>query len=154
MVGSICRDTPPIAWFNTVLGSNFVKRLAWAGLLPNIRRSYQIAICSHEYFVLYCDFKQWNTTIEWLEKWATTRIMSFQVDKQIQVFPETVQFYLSLLQAFKINYGMSLHLFKGIQLSILIKVGKQSFPHTNVVSLPITREILLKITGHQLTDGY
>lgn len=119
-----------------------------------MRRSYQIAIRSHKYFALYCDFKPWNTTIEWLEKWAATRIMSFQVDKQIQVFPETVQFYLSLLQAFQINYGMSLQLFKGIQSSILIKVGKQSSPHTNAVSLSITREILLKITRHQLIDGY
>ncbi len=48
---------------------------------------------------------------------------------------------------------MLLQLFNKPGLSLLIKGDKQFFPNTKAVRLPITREIPLKITRHQLTDS-
>ncbi len=46
-----------------------------------------------------------------------------------------------------------LQTFEGPKLSLLIKSNKLSFSNTNTVCLLITREIFLKITKHQPTDG-
>lgn len=79
--------------------------------------------------------------------------MGSQVDKKGQVLLKTVLSYLSLLRANHVDHTMPLQAFEGPQLSPLIKGGKRSFPHTKAVCLPLTREILVKITRHQPTDG-
>lgn len=76
---SVCYNSPPTTWFNTISGSNLVKHLVWAWSSLDMRYGYQTAICSYEYFALYRDFKFWPATREWLEEWTSTRIMGWQV---------------------------------------------------------------------------
>ncbi len=79
--------------------------------------------------------------------------MDFKVGKQSQILLETVFFYLLSLLTYYVNHRMILQLFKRFQLVFFIKVVKQSFLYLIAVYLPIIKEIFLKITRHQLTDG-
>ncbi len=129
LAGSVCYNTPLIVWFNTISGSNFVKRLVLASLSPDMRCSYQSATCSSNYFTLNRSFNPWLTTMEWLEKKAAICITGFQVNKQWQVLTKTIFFYFSLLWIHYIDHRMVPQLFEVLKLSFLIKSGKQSFPH-------------------------
>ncbi len=97
--GTVCYNFRLTALLNVVLDSNLVKRSVSAVLLPNICCSYQKSIWSYKYFALYFGFNLWAVMTDWPEKWAVKRIIGFQVDKQDQVFLETLLFYLSLLHA-------------------------------------------------------
>lgn len=91
--------------------------------------------------------------MNWLEEQLATRIIGFYVDKQGQVFSKTILSYFLLLWAYYSKRRMNLQLFKMPWLSFLIKGGKQTFLHTKAACLLITKEILLKITKHQPTNG-
>ncbi len=51
------------------------------------------------------------------------------------------------------KHNLALQSFEGPRLNFLIREDKRSFLQTKTVRLPITKEILLKITRYQPTDG-
>ena len=81
-----------------------------------------------------------------LEEWTPNRIFGSILPKQGQLKPETVANYLSTLKSYYIDRRMSLKGFDDPCMGLIIKRGKRLFPSKKRNRLPITKDILEKIT--------
>ncbi len=85
-----------------------------------------------------------------LEEWATTRIFGSRLPKQTQIKPDAVLSYFSALKSNHIARRLSLLGFVDPRMVPIIKGGRKPFPSKNRNCLPITKEILEKITEEEL----
>ena len=85
-----------------------------------------------------------------LEKWAATRIFGSTLPKQGQIKPDAVLSYLSALKSYHIDRRLSLGGFDDPRMALIIKGGRRLFPSKKRNRLPITKEILEKITEEEL----
>ena len=81
-----------------------------------------------------------------LEEWAANRIFGSILPKQGQIKPDTVASYLSALKSYHIDRQLSLKGFDDPRMALIIKGGKRLFPSKKKNRLPITKDILEKIT--------
>lgn len=81
-----------------------------------------------------------------LEEWVSNRIVGSSIPKQGQIKPDTVLSYLSGLRAYHIDHHMSLEVFDAPRLAWIIKGGKRLYPSHKKNRLPVTKDILERIT--------
>lgn len=84
-----------------------------------------------------------------LEEWAANRIYGSTLPKQGQIKPDTVSSYLSALKSYHIDRRLSLKGFDDPRMALIIKGGKRLFPSKKKNRLPITKDILEKITKEE-----
>ncbi len=84
-----------------------------------------------------------------LEEWAATRIVGSTLPKQGQIKPSAVLNYLSALKLYHIDRRLSLRGFDDPRMALIIKGGRRLFPSKKRNRLPITKEILEKITEEE-----
>lgn len=72
--------------------------------------------------------------------------------KQGQVKPETMSRNLSALKSYQINCHLSLEAFDTPRIALIIKGGKKLFPKEKTTRLPITKDVLEKITDYEPVD--
>ena len=139
-------DEPPTSYLSSTPGSTIVKRLAWYGLASDTRKGYSSAIDSYEAFCAVFNVQPWPASASILEEWAANRIFGSTLPKQGQVKPETVSSYLSALKSYHIDRQLSLEGLNDPRMALIIKGGKRLFPSKKRNRLPITKDVLTKIT--------
>ncbi len=152
MAEHIVFDDPPAAYLSIIPGSPIVKRLAWYGLAPDTRKGYNSAIESFESFYAMMQRPEWPATKFLLEEWVAHRIFGSTLPKQGQVKPETVGTYLSALKSYHIDCHLSLEAFEIPQIALIRKAGKKLFPKQKATRLPITKDILERMTEPEPID--
>ncbi len=152
MAEPIVFDDPPAAYLSFTPGSAIVKRLAWYDLAPNTRKGYNSAIESFESFCAMMQRPAWPATKFLLEEWIAHRIFRSTLSKQGQVKPETVGTYFSALKLYHINRHLSLEAFDTPRIALIIKGGKRLFPKQKAKRLPITKDILERLTEQEPMD--
>ncbi len=85
-----------------------------------------------------------------LEKWAATRILGSTLPKEGQMKPDAVLSYLSALKSYHIHRRLNLGGFGDPRMALIIKSGRRLFPRKKRNRLPITKEMLEKITEGEL----
>lgn len=140
---------PPASYLSSTSGSTIVKRLTWNGVSAETRNGYQTVIDSYKTFCMLFNLPAWPATSHTLEKWSANWIYGSNLSKQGQIKPDTVLSYLSELQAYHIDHSLPLDAFEGPHLAWIIKRGKKLFPQVKAKRLPITKDILQKITPKQ-----
>ncbi len=85
-----------------------------------------------------------------LEEWVATRIFGSTLPKQSQIKPDAVLSYLLALKSYHIDWWVSLGGFDNPRMALIIKDGRRLFPSKKRNCLPITKEILKKITEEGL----
>ncbi len=139
-------NVPPASYLSSTLGSTIVKRLALYGLAPNTRKGYPAAISSYVSFCALYNKEPWPASTTMLEEWAATRIYRTTLPKQGQVKPDMVLSYLSALKSYQIDKSLSLKGIDDPQMAPFIKGWRSLFPSKKQNRLPITKDILEKIT--------
>lgn len=81
-----------------------------------------------------------------LEEWAANRIFESTLPKQGQIKSDTVASYLSALNSYHIDRRLSLKGIDNPRMALIIKGVKRLFPSKKRNRLPITKDILEKIT--------
>lgn len=81
-----------------------------------------------------------------MEEWVAYQIYSSTISKQGQVKPETMSNYLSVFKFYHVDHHYSLKAFNTPHIVLIIKGGKRLFPKQKATHLPITKDILEKIT--------
>lgn len=93
----------PASYLLCTSGSIIVKRLAWYGLVPNIRKGYAAAINAYVLFcALYNKEPELASTII-LKEWAATRMYGSTLPKQGQIKPDIILSYLLALKSYYFN---------------------------------------------------
>lgn len=87
-----------------------------------------------------------------LEKWVAYRIYGSTLPKQGQVKPKTMSSYLSALKSYHIDRHLSFEAFDTPRIALIIKGEKRLFPKQKATRLPITKDILEKITDNEPVD--
>lgn len=87
-----------------------------------------------------------------MEKWVAYRIYGSTLPKQGQVKPEAMSSYLFALKSYHIDRHLSLEAFNTPRIALMIKSGKRPFPKQKATRLPITKDILEKITENEPVD--
>lgn len=136
----------PASYLSSTPGSAIVKRLAWYGLTPDTRKGYSASINSYVSFCALHSEEPWAAKTTMLEEWAANRIFGSTLPKQRQVKPNTVLSYLSALKSYHIDKRLSLKSFDDPRMAFIIKGRKRLFPSKKRNRLPITQDILEKIT--------
>lgn len=81
-----------------------------------------------------------------LGEWVTGRIFGSTTTKQGQIKPETVETYLSALRSYHVDQRMPTEVFESPWLKRIIKGGHRLFPSAKRNRLPITKDVLRRIT--------
>lgn len=84
-----------------------------------------------------------------LEEWAANWCYASTLLKQSQIKPDTVVSYLSALKSYHIDRRLSLKGFDNLWRALIIKRRKRLFPSKKQICLPITKDILAKITKEE-----
>ena len=143
-------DDPPASYLSSTPGSAIVKRLEWYWLASDIRTSYASAINSYVSFYAVYNEKPWPTPTIMLEGWAATQLFGSKMPKQDRIKSDAVLSYLSSLKSYHIDRRLSLRDFDNPRMALIIKGGRRLFPSKKRNRLPITKEILEKITEEEL----
>lgn len=146
LVESLSFDDPPASYLSFTPGSTIVKRLVWYGLAPDTRKSYAFAINSYKSFCALFNKDPWPASTTMLEEWAANRIFESTLPKQGQIKSDTVASYLSALNSYHIDRRLSLKGIDNPRMALIIKGVKRLFPSNGRNMLPITKDILEKIT--------
>ncbi len=146
MAEPIAFDNPPAAYLSSTPGSAIVKRLAWYGFASYTKKSYNSAIELFESFYVMMKRPAWSTTKFLLEEWVAHWIFGSILPKQGQVKPETVGTYLSALKSYHIDRHLIFAAFDTPRIALIIKDGKRLFPKQKTTRLPITKDILERLT--------
>ncbi len=140
----------PASYLSSIPGSAIVKRLAWYRLAPYTRKRYGAAINSYLSFYAVNNEKPWPAQTIMLEEWAATRIFGSTLPKQCQIKRDAVLSYLSVLKSYYMDRRLSLGGFNDPRMALIIKDGRSLFSSKKQNRLPITKEILEKITQEEL----
>ncbi len=143
-------DDHPAFYLSSTPGSAIVKRLAWYFLAPDTRKCYAAAINSYVSFFTVLNKKLWPAQTIILEKWAATGIFGSTLPKQGQIKPNAVLSYISALKSYHIDKSLSRGSFDDPRMAFIITGGRRLFPSKKRNRLPITKEILEKITEEEL----
>lgn len=92
----------------------------------------------------------WPATNQTLEEWSAHRIFGSNLLKQGQIKPDTLVSYLSGLGSHHVDHHLSLDVFDDPRLAWIIKGGRRLFPSVKSKRLPITKDILEKITAQPI----
>ena len=87
-----------------------------------------------------------------LEEWVAYRIYGSIIPKQGQVKLETMSSYFSALKSYHINSHLSPEAFDTPRIPLIIKSGKKLFRKQKAKRLPITKDILEKITENKFVN--
>lgn len=149
-------DDPSTSYLSSTSGSTIVKRLAWYDLAPETRKGYKAARESYESFCMLMRLASWPATNQTLEEWSAHRIFGSNLPKQGQIKPDTVVSYLSGLRSHHVDHHLPLDVFDNPRLARIIKGGRRLFPSVKSKRLPITKDILKKITAQPImsVDDY
>ncbi len=143
-------NDPRASYLSSTPGSAIVKRLAWYRLALDNRKGYISAIHSYVLFCVVYNKKLWPAQTIMLEEWAATPIFESTLSKQGQIKPDAVLSYLSALKSYHTDRCLSLWGFDDPRMTLIIKSGRRLFPSKKRNRLPITKEILEKITEEEL----
>lgn len=143
-------DDPPASYLSSTSGSTIVKRLAWYGLVPETRKGYKVARESYESFCMLMRLAPWPATNQTLDEWSAHRIFGSNLPKQGQIKPDTLVSYLSGLRSHHVDHHLPLDVFDDPRLAWIIKGGRRLFPSVKSKRLPITKDILEKITAQPI----
>lgn len=108
-----------------------------------------MAINSYETFCMFVNLPPWPATIYTLEEWSAQRLYGSNLPKQGRVKPDTVLVYLSSLRSYHIDHNFSLDPFDSPRLGRIIKGGRRLFSQSKAKRLPITKDILQRITAQK-----
>lgn len=124
------------------------KTLLWYGLNPKTRKGYNAAVTSYALFCATHNIPSpWPASKIALIEWVTGWIFGSNMPKQGQIKPNTAQGYLSALRSYHIDHGFSIHSFSSLRVDRILNGGRYLFPHLKKERLPITKDILEKITS-------
>ena len=140
-------DAPPSEFLNSIISLSIpAKTLLWYGLSPKTRQRYTSAITS---YTLYCAMQEippWPASEKVLVEWVTGRIFRSPIPRQGQVKPNTMQGYLSTLRSYHVDHNLPIQVFSSPRIERLLQGARYLFLHTKKERLPITKDILEKIT--------
>ena len=146
-------DAPPSEFLNSIpYLTNAAKTLLWYGLAPDTRRGYGTAIRSYEFFCTSRGTSAWPATTVNLIAWANTRAFGSAIPNQGQIQPDTISGYLSGLCSYHVDRNFSTTVFESLQLDRVLRGVRRMFPRTEKTRLPITKDILQKITRQKPTS--
>jgi hypothetical protein len=94
----------------------------------------------------------WPASSDSLEEWAANRIYGSTLPKQGRIKPDTMTAYLAGVRSYHIDKKLSTQAFENPRLAWIIKGGKRLFHQTKAKRLPITKDILQKITNQKTTN--
>lgn len=144
-------NAPPAEFLNSITNLSLpAKTLLWYGLSPRTRQGYNTAINSYTFFCASKGVKSWPATETVLIEWITGQVFRSAAPKQGQIKPNTAQSYLSALKSYHTDYNFSTHAFASLRLDRILNSACYFFPHTKKERLPITKDILQKITSVSL----
>lgn len=141
-------DAPPAEFLRSITDLFFLaKTLLWYGLSPRTKQGYSTAINSYTLFCASKGIKPWPATKVILVEWITRRIFGSAAPKQGQIKPSTAQSYLSALKLYHTDYNLPTQAFANPQIDRILSGACYLFPHTKRKRLPITKDILQKLTS-------
>ena len=126
-----------------------IKCVAWYGLTLSMRKGYCLAIDSFKSFCILRQQPTWPAAVEMLEEWIAYRIYGSTIPKQSQVKSETMSNYLSAPKLYHIDCHLSLKAYDTPRIAFIIMGRKRLLPKQKVTRLPITKDILKKITENK-----
>lgn len=140
-------DAPPSEFLDSIADLSVpAKTLLWYGLSPKTRQGYTSAITSYTLYCAMQDVKAWPASENVLAEWVTGRIFGSATPKQGQVKPNTVQSYLSALRSYHVDNNLPIQVFSSPRIDRILNGARYLFPYTKKERLPITKDILQKIT--------
>ena len=131
---------------NTASPSDNYAALLWAGLTPGTRKSYEPAVRSFEHFCKFRNQEPWPANESMLGQWVTTRAYGSTDHLMSQLKPSTITSYLSALRSYHIDRRIDTLVFDSPHLLRLVQGAWSLFPSRKHERLPITRDILTRIT--------
>lgn len=148
LAGPLEFNAPPSEFLDALEHLSFsAKTLLWYGLNPKTRKGYNTAVAS---YALFCATHSislpWSASELALIEWITGRIFGSSMPRQGQIKLDTMQGYLSALRSYHVDYHFSIHSFASPRIDRILNGGRYLFPHLKKERLPITKDILRKIT--------
>ena len=120
--------------------------LLWLGLAPATRLSYSTAVKSYEVFCLSNGLAPWPAQERVRAEWITVRTFANLCPSEGGIKAETILSYLSALRSVHVDRRMPTNAFNSPWIERIIKGARRAFPQKKTKRLPITKEILVKIT--------
>ena len=150
LAGPLEFDTPPPEFLHSIPHlTHTTKTLLLYGLAPDTRRGYNTAIRSYKFFCSSRGTPAWPATAVNLIEWVNARAFGSDVPNQGQIQPDTIAGYLSGLRSYHVDRNYPTSVFENFQLGRVIRGVRRMFPQTKRTRLPITKDILQKITSHK-----
>ena len=141
-------DAPLLEFLDSITGLSVpAKTLLWYGLSPRTRQGYTLAITSYTMYCAMQKVKPWPALENVLVEWVTGRIFGSPIPRQGQVKPNTMQSYLSALRSYHVNNNLLIQVFSSSRVERILHGARYLFSHIKKKRLPITKDILEKITG-------
>ena len=131
---------------NTASPSDNYAALLWAGLTPRTRKSYEPAVRSFEHFCRFQNQEPWPANESMLGQWVVIRTFGSSDHLMSQLKPATITSYLSALRSHHIDRRIDTTVFDSPHLLRLVQGARGLFPSRKRERLPVTRDILSKIT--------
>lgn len=148
LAGPLEFSSPPSEFLDSITNrSTLVKTLLWYGLSPKTRQSYNAAVDSYALFCAVRGIESWPASEPVLLEWIAGRIREGTAPKQGQVKPSTVQSYLSALRSHHVDHHLSIQAFSSPRIDRILCGARYLYPHIKKKRLPITKDILEKITS-------
>ena len=148
LAGPLEFNAPPAEFINSITDlSTPAKTLLWYGLSPNTRSGYNSAINSYTLFCASHGTKTWPASEPVLIEWVTGRVFGSAAPKQGQIQPKTVESYLSALKSYHVDRNLSTDVFSSLRIKRILSGARSLFPQIKKERLPITKDILEKITS-------
>lgn len=148
LAGPLEFDAPPLEFLDSITDlSSSAKTLLWYGLSPKTRQGYTTAISSYNLYCVMQGVKAWPASEAVLVEWVTGRVFGSSIPKQGQIKPNTLQGYLSALRSWHVDHNLPIEVFSSPRINRVLNGGRFLFPHARKERLPITKDILEKITA-------
>lgn len=148
LAGPLEFPPPPSEFINSIPELSLsAKTFLWYGLSPKTRQGYASAIGSFTLFCAFKGIKPWPASELALAEWITGRIRGSNMPKQDQIKPNTVQSYLSALKSYHTDHHLPSHAFSSPRIDRILSGARFLYPHVKKERLPITKDILEKITS-------
>ena len=125
--------------------------LLWAGLTQGIRQSYQPAIQSFEHFCKLRSEIAWPASETMLGQWVAMRAYGSSDNLMGQLKLSTILSYFLALRSYHVDRRWNTSVFESQHILRLIQGARSLFPNQKRERLPITREVLSKITTTPVT---
>lgn len=124
-----------------------MKTLLWYGLSTRTRQGYDTAIGLYTLFYATQGVRAWLASELILAKWVAGRVFGAEMVKQNRITANTTQSYLSALRSYHVDHHLPIQAFSSSLIDCMLKGAHHIYPHSKKERLPITKEILIKITS-------